>query len=176
SMVGLGNGLVDPEGQGADGLDFLENLSFTNFSPSIACLLGDEKADGQFRSYARPNLTRNIGQGVFHLDTAFTDVTGARVQQFNLSPQPASEGAHEGATDEQNADFIEVAIPYEALGGIQPGDRIKVGAVVGGAVLNTSSQSRDLDRGFLGLSLHGSGMGPVLLEGLTVQLSDFVDR
>jgi Calcineurin-like phosphoesterase/Purple acid Phosphatase, N-terminal domain len=173
SMLGLGNGLVDPAGQGVDGLDFLHNLSFTNFSPSVACLLGDERADGQFRSFARPGLPRNIGQGVFRLDSSFTDVIGARLQQFNLSPQPVSEGTHEGAAAEQNADFIEVAIPYTALGGIHPGDLIHIGAVVGGAILETNAQARDLDRGFLGAALHGSGTGQVLLEGLTVQLADY---
>lgn len=173
SMNGLGNGLVDPTGQGADGLDFLHNLSFTNFAPSVACLLGDEKADGQFRSFARPSLARNIGQGVFRLGANLTDVTGARVQQFNLSPQPVSEGAHQGAGAEQNADFIELAIPYAALGGLHPGDGIKIGAVVGGAMLNTNSQTRELDRGFLGMALHGSGTNLTKLEGLTVQLADY---
>lgn len=173
SMNGLGNGLVDPAGQGVDGLDFLENLSFTNFTPSVACLLGDEKADGQFRSFTRPNLVRDIGQGVFRLDGAFTDVIGTRVQQFNLSPQPAVEGAHQGASAEQNADFIELAIPYTALGGLRPGDWIKIAAVVGGAVLNTSTQVRELDHGFLGMNLHGSGTNLVLLEGLAVQLADY---
>jgi hypothetical protein len=110
---------------------------------------------------------------VFRLDTNFADVTGTRVQQFNRSPQPASEGDHQGAAAEQNANFIEVAIPYTALGGIQPGDRIKIGAVVGGTILNTNGQTRDLDRGFLGVALHGSGAGPVLLEGFVSQLADY---
>ena len=173
SMLGLGNGLVDPAVQGADGLDFLHNLSFTNFSPAVACLLGDEKADGQFRSYARPNLARNVGQGAFLLDATLSDLAGARVQQFNLSPQPASEGAHQGAASDQNADFMEVAIPFSGLGGIRPGDRIKIGAVVGGAALNANLQSRDLDRGFLGTKLHGSGTNQVALEGIVVQLADY---
>jgi hypothetical protein len=173
TMAGLGNGFIDPSGQGVDGLDFLGNLSFTNFSPAIACLLGDEFADGQFRSFTRPGLARNIGQGVFRLDSQFSNVAGVRVQQFNLSPQPSSEGEHQGATSEQNADFMEVAIPYSSLGGILPGDRLKIGAVVGDATLNTNTQTRELDRGFLGVALHGSGTNAVLLEGLTVQLADY---
>ena len=32
NFAGLGNGVIDPDGQGADGLDFLRNLSFTNFT------------------------------------------------------------------------------------------------------------------------------------------------
>src|SRR2546422_334823 len=47
----------------------------------------------------------NIGQGVFRLDAEISDVPGARLQQFNRSPQ------NEAAPGEQNADFIELAIP-----------------------------------------------------------------
>src|SRR5205814_4541958 len=53
NLLGLGNGRIDPRGQGVDGLDFLENLSFTNFAPSICCILGDEFADGQYRDFKR---------------------------------------------------------------------------------------------------------------------------
>src|ERR1044071_4486376 len=121
-----GNGVIDPEGQGADGLDMLANLSFTNFAPGIGCILGDEWGDNQYRYFARPNLSLNIGQGVFRLDGDLGDVLGARLQQFNRSPQ---KGAVAG---EQNADFIKISIPFDQLGGLQPGDSIRIGAVAGG--------------------------------------------
>ena len=38
NLIGLGNGIIDPWRQGVDGLDFLENVAFTNFTPSIGCL------------------------------------------------------------------------------------------------------------------------------------------
>ena len=172
ALAGLGNGRVDPRGEGADGLDFLKNLSFTNFSPSVACLLGDEMADGQYRSFARPGLGLNIGQGVFHLDKTFSDVPGTRLQQFNRSPQTYSVPLHaNGADAEQNADFIEVAIPFSALGGVRPGDVVKVGAVVGGGGVNLQTRRRQLDSGFLGAALTGQGMGPVVLEGVSVRLA-----
>lgn len=172
SLAGLGNGLVDPDGQGADGLDFLENLSFTNFAPALGCVLGDEFADGQFRSFQRPALSLNTGQGVFRLDASFSDVPGARVQQFDSSPQ-VSDPAHQGVPLEQNADFIEVAIPLAALGPPHRGDVLKLGAVVGGPGVDTNvtAQTRQLDAGFLGVALHGSGQGPVALEGVRVQLA-----
>jgi hypothetical protein len=113
-MAGLGNGTLDPEGQGADGLDCLENLSFTNFTPAIGCILGDEYGDGQFRSFLRTNvsagfpqgisnLALNIGQGVFRLNAGLRDVPGALVQQFNRSPQ--TNGAGMPYNFEQNADI-----------------------------------------------------------------------
>jgi hypothetical protein len=166
NLVGLGNGIIDPMGQGADGLDCLENLQFDNFAPSIACVLGDEFADGQFRSFLRPGAVLNSGQGVFHLDMNLTDVPGAQVQQFNRSPQVA------GEVGEQNANFIEVAIPLSELGGLQPGDVIQLGAVVGGAAFDPARQSRALDTSYLGTSLSGSGQAAVILGGVSVRMAD----
>ncbi len=187
TMAGLGNGVVDPLGEGADGLDFLENLGFTHFTPAVACILGDEFGDGQFRSFTRANhvttyingvlsdtvrtnLALNIGQGVFRLDAGFSDVPGVKVRQFNRSPQSGP------VPGEQNANFIEVAIPLAELGLVH-GDRIKLGGVVGGALFSTdpNAQTRLLDRSFLGVSLVGSGQGPFLLDGVEVQLGPDLD-
>jgi hypothetical protein len=167
NMTGIGNGIIDPDGQGADGLDFLQNLSFTNFAPGVGCILGDEYGDYQYRFFSRPNLALNIGQGVFRLDTEINEVPGARLQQFNRSPQS---GAVPG---EQNADFMKIAIPLVELGGLLPGDTIRIGAVVGGPDFNPDfdAQTRQLDFGFLGNSLSGAGQGPVVLEGVSVQLA-----
>jgi len=167
NMVGIGNGRVDPDDEGADGLDFLENLSFTNFAPSIGCILGDEFGDYQFRYFQRNGLALNIGQGVFRLNATIDDVAGARLQQFNRSPQAG------GVSGEENADFIEVAIPFVELGGLQPGDMVKLGAVVGGRGFDTNfdAQTRELDSSFLGTALTGSGQNPVILEGLSVRLA-----
>lgn len=167
NLLAVGNGLVDPEGQGADGLDFLANLSFTNFAPAIGCILGDDNGNGQFRSFARTNLELNIGQGVFWLNSDLPDVEDVRLQQFSLAPAGCR------APDDHNAEFIQVAIPLTALGGLQPGDTIKLGAVVAGNRCDTNffKQTRQLDTGFLGYSLAGSGQAPVLLEGLEVQLA-----
>ena len=167
SMAGIGNGRLDPDGEGADGLDYLENLSFNNFTPAVGCILGDEFADSPYRNFVRPNLALNVGQGVFQLTRDLSDLPGARFQQFNRSPQ---RGAVPG---EQNADFIELAVPLDQLGGLLPGDIIKVGAVVGGPGFDPSvdRQTRELDSSFLGNSLSGSGQGPVVLEGLSVRLA-----
>ena len=169
-LNGLGNGLVDPDGEGADGLDFLENLSFTNFAPAIGCVLGDEFGDAELRSFSRPGLF-NTGQGIFRLAPGLTNIPGIRLQQFNRSPQAAP------VPGEQNADFIEMAIPLSELGGLRGGDLLRVGAVVGGAGVDTNAanQFRDLDSSFIGNSLRGSGFSNVVLEGVQIQLADDPD-
>jgi hypothetical protein len=166
NLAGLGNGMLDPLGQGADGLDFLKNLSFTNFTPGIGALLGDEYGDGQYRSFNRPALPIDIGQGIYYLDATFTDVPGARLQQFNRSPQRSP------VTHEQNADFIALAIPFSSLGGMQLGDHIRIGAVVGGSLMDTNpaSQYRQLDRSFAGLAWHQTGLYAAQLEGFELAL------
>lgn len=185
TMAGLGNGVVDPTDQGVDGLDFLESLSFRRFRPAVGCVLGDEFADGQFRSFSRTNvvgsvagtplvttnLALNIGQGVFRLDAGFSDFPGARLGQFNRSPQL------EPVPGEQNADFIVVSLPLNELG-LRGGEIIRLGAVVGGAEFTTDilAQARFLDRSFVGAHLEGSGLGPVVLEGLEIQIGPDLDR
>ncbi len=171
TMAGLGNGQADPQGEGADGLDFLENLAFTNFTPGIACLLGDEWADTQSRSFVRPGLALDIGQGVFRLEAGLGDVAGVRLQQFNQPAQVLDAVLNEGATWEQNADFIEVAIPYEALGGLQPGETIRVGAVVGMGGFSLEAGTRELDTGYLGDAFVDAGSGVKVLEGVQVKLA-----
>lgn len=169
-LVGLGNGIVDPNGQGADGLDFLHNLAFSNFTPLVACVLGDERADGQYRGFARGGLPIAVGQGVFRLDAEFSDVPGARVQQFNR-PAQAPDAANESASREANADFMVVAIPLSELNPLQPGDIVKVGAVVGKPGVDLDQQTRELDTGFVGCSLAGDGAGMTVLEGVAFQLA-----
>src|ERR1035441_198429 len=74
----------------------------------------------------------SFGQGVFRLDAGFTAVGGVRLQQFNRSPQSYSTFTNLRVTNtysDGNADFMEVAIPLEQLGGLRPGDTIKIAAV-----------------------------------------------
>ena len=170
NLIGLGSSPAFTV-EGVKGLDFLENLTFTNFNPCVAVLLGDEYADANDRMFSRPNLgLTNLGQGVFRLDTSFTDVPGTRLQQFNRSPQ-VLEPPFQLFYREQNANFIKVAIPFDQLGGLRPGDIIKIAAVVGGPDFDTNQQTRQLDTRFLGSSLSGSGQSNVVLGAVSVRLA-----
>jgi hypothetical protein len=165
SMRGVGNGIIDPAGQGADGLDCLENLSFSGFWPSIGCILGDEFGDRTTNSFTRTNLALNIGQGVFRLNAALTPVATARLQQFNRSPESSP------VPNDNNADFIVVSIPFSELAGLQPGDVVRLAAVVAGPDFDPVSQTRQLDTAALGVSLSGSGKEHVVLGALRVRLA-----
>ena len=190
SLKGLGNGILQlpPNSEGAEGLDFLENLIFKNFSPSVAAILGDEKSDTQSRNFARPGIRIRIsegappnntsrlapfplGQGVFLLDKKFRDLAGARFQQFNRSPQKFSQ------PEETDASFIELAIPFSSLGNIQPGEEIKLGAVVGTGGINTQPdlQFRQLDTTYLGKSFKSQEGSLYQLEGIKVKLAENPD-
>lgn len=162
SMSGLGNGVVDPAGEGADGLDFLQNLSFTNFNPNIACILGDEFADYIFRSYVRTGMNQNIGQGAFFLERGLPEVFGARLQQFNRSPQLSA------FAGEQNADLIEVALPLSVIG-LNAGETIKVAVVVGRGPFDPATKTRQIDNGAIARALH-QFRGVTLVEGVELTL------
>src|SRR5207248_9998583 len=143
-----------------------ENVAFTNFTPAIGCLLGDEFADGQYRDFRRLGARFNTGQGVFHLDRSFSNVSGIRLQQFNRSPQV------DVGRDESNADFIQLAIPFKALGNIRPGDVVKLAAIVAAAGdVRTDTQTEAIDSSALATFLSGSGHDKIVVGGLRVRLA-----
>jgi len=175
SLDGLGNGVIDPEGEGADGLDFMGNLAFTNFSPAVGLILGDEFGDYLYRSFVRPPFIIvptntpppiNTGQGAFYLSGALPEVPGQHLAQFNRSPQDLP------VSYEQNADLIEVSIPYASLGGLKPGDLIRVGAIVALKGIDPSPliETRQLDLGGLGFQIV-SNASRILLEGIPIRLA-----
>jgi hypothetical protein len=165
TMAGVGNGLIDPAGEGADALDCLENLSFSNFAPVVGCIVGDEFADATTNSFTRPGAVLNGGQGVFRLGTKLAQFAGVRMQQFNRSPEVGA------VANDSSADFIEISIPFRELGDVQPGDIIKVAAVAAGPDFNPTAQRRQLDMAALGVSLTGSGTNQVVLGAVRLRLA-----
>jgi len=98
------------------------------------------------------------------LDATLSPIA-ARMQQFNRSPETTP------VANDSNADFIEVSIPFGALGGVGPGDVIKVGAVVAGPGFDAAAQTRQLDTTVLGTSLDGAGQEAVVLAAVRVRLA-----
>lgn len=166
-LAALGNGVIDNEdGQGANGLDMLTKLSFRNFHPSVGCLLGDERVDGNNRSYQRLYMRWPVGQGIFHLDQTFTAVPRALLQQFSRSPQTVAPQLFDS-----NADFIELAIPLYELGNPQlSSHQIKLGAVV---ISDPASGEMipEMDTAFAGAALDAGANGIFTLEPITIRLA-----
>lgn len=171
-MAGVGNGSMDPAGEGADGLDCLENLEFSDFEPAIGCVLGDEFADGTVASFKRAKMGFAAGQGVFYLKPGLPAVPDARLQQYNRSPQTNVVSIFfNGASLESNADHIELAIPLVALGDLLPGDTIRVAAVVGKGGFDGITMTRALDSAALADRLDFWPSGIVSLGCVKVRLS-----
>ncbi len=146
-------------------LQTLDGLVFTNFSPSIGIVLGDEFGDGGFATFTRAGCSNNTGQGAFYLTERFPLVPGQRLTQFNHSPQDGP------VTYEQNADFMQLALPFAALN-LQPGDRVKVAAIVG--LKSEGSRRRKLDSG-IGYSMR-EAEGTNYLEAIEIQLEPSHDQ
>lgn len=165
SLKGLGNGVVDPAKEGADALDFLENVTFDGFRPSMAIVLGDERADQTDQAFKRSGGSFAGGQGAFQLNRSLTTVPGVQVQQFNRAPEEATPGY------EHNASFIQVSIPFASFGpGIGPGTRMKIGALVAGPDADAVHQTRPVDSAVLGNRLDPvpGQPGQVVLQGVEV--------
>lgn len=171
TLEGLGDGVINPLAEGVDGLDCLENLDFQGFRPDVALVLGDERADGTLRSYRRPRLDLDTGQGAFRLVPGLPSIPGVKIQQYNRSPQTNTVPVWmNGASEEQNADYIEVGIPLSELGTLKPGGEFKLGALVGLRGFDQSQQTRVLDSTVLGMGLASSGLRSVL-SPITIRLS-----
>ncbi len=166
-LAPLGNNQpdLDGAGEGVDALDLLGKLEFKDFRPSLACLLGDEHADGNFRNFRRPGMRWSAGQGVFRLDAGFSTVAGARIQQFNRTPQGIPT-----QFPEANADMIEVAIPLAALGRPSAPGLIRVGAVAL-ADLGSGPMEPMVDTAFAGRSLEPGTDGRMVLEPMAIALA-----
>ena len=169
SMQSIGNGLVDPHGEGVDGLDFLENLAFTNFTPSVAAILGDEYGDAPSRSSRRHGMELHTGNGAYFLRGGLPIVPGQQVQQFHRSPQDLPQHG------EENASLIELAIPINQLEGFDPHGSIKVAAVVALTNINAQAQTRELDTGAIAWRFERLE-GLEFLEGVELALASAEDH
>ena len=171
-MGTIGNWVLDPDGEGADGLDTLKNIVFSGFAPSVGCILGDEFGDRTTNSFVRSGLAFNTGQGVFRLGSTITPLPGTRLQQYNRSPQTnAAPLSSAGVDKESNADFIEIAIPFRSLGGLLPGDIVKLAMVVAQGEPDPATMTRALDTTLLGSGMTPLADGRIQIAPITVRLA-----
>ncbi len=171
ALAHLGDGSPDPTHEGVEALDALEQLSFSDFAPSLACVLGNEFGDTSARSFPLLEADLNPGQGAFWLTTGFPEVPGYTIQQFNESPQITPD------LTESRADFITLTIPRRLMGTFTNGSTLKVGAIAGhfGASLTTNEFITLADTGFLGSNLTKHPDGSLTLASITIPLPEDSD-
>jgi hypothetical protein len=87
------------------------------------------------------------------------------MQQFHRSPQMGL------TSDDDSADLIEVAIPLSELGGLLPGEEIRIAALAGGASMNEAAQRRFIDSSGLATTQSGHGLEQVCISGVRVRLA-----
>ena len=159
----------------------LETLDWT---PSLVGVFGDERADQSSwegaASLASNNPTqaspRPAGpQGLFLTGPQWVPVAGARLQQYNLSPQITPAGKLGTHLMEQNAQYVEAAIPWESLPGIGPGATLKVALISGHQPSQDPSIPWSLDSSQLGMRPMMSPEGHWQLVGLDLVLPEGPD-
>lgn len=109
----VGGGGSDPAAGQPPSL--LDGFLFDHWSPAVMGVLGDEFGDGMSQGFHRSGAAQETWQGVFSIHQDFSPVDMARVQQYNSNPQASPANLVNTHLSEQNADYIEMAIPIDAL-------------------------------------------------------------
>lgn len=124
-FLGVGGvpGLLDPSATAPHPLSALRIRFQAGFASAVA-LLGDEFGDGNLPDLIRPGARLPLGQGVYRLDEGLPPVPGARLRQFNQSPEGI------GDPQEQNANFARITLPWQSLAGLLPGGTLRLAVVV----------------------------------------------
>ncbi|MGE3311931.1 MAG: metallophosphoesterase [Limisphaerales bacterium] len=150
------------------------NLGFEGFQPAWVAMLGDEFADETLPGFRRRGDPVALGQGVFRMDAAMTASFGARVAQFNRSPEATP------VPWEENADFMVIELSRREIGAERVGSTIQLGAVVVSPVTDGSGAGArlEMDSAYLGGGLEKGPGGVWRLEPIDFSLAEAsaVDR
>ena len=153
---------------------FLEGIRFDHWAPSVMGILGDEFGDGNSLDFHRSGADQVTWQGVFSIHQDVQPIESARIQQYNLSPQTSpldSVGTH---LAEQNADYIELAIPMEALSLTGQQSTVRLAVLSGVQPSMESGEPWVVDTSSIGNVLV-DGNGLITITGIQVDLSDGPD-
>ena len=106
-------------------------IELSSWTPSMVAVLGDELPITPPWSGLALGLGPTGPQGIFQAGSTWTPVPGSRIQQFDLNPQVTPTSMANTHLKEQDANFVEIAIPWEALPGIFPGSTMWVAVISG---------------------------------------------
>lgn len=115
----------------SQGPALLDEFRFDRWRPFVLGVLGDELGDGNSQDFHRSGAEQVTWQGVFSIHQDFSSLDRARIQQYNSNPQSNDADFVGTHLLEQNADYIELAVPIDALSLGQDPKMVHVAAVSG---------------------------------------------
>ena len=152
-------------------LVFLQGLEFEAWTPQLIGVLGDEYADATLGAFDRSAIGKPGPQGLFHAGESLEPVTGVRIQQYNMSPQTLNLSLSNTHLTEQNADFIEVAIPLKSIPDLTVNDSFRLGVISGRQPISEQETPWSFDRSLIGGRLPEVDQDVVFFQGVSVQLA-----
>ncbi|MBT3595129.1 MAG: hypothetical protein HN505_04075 [Verrucomicrobia bacterium] len=156
---------------GAAGLAFLDHLEFEDWQPQLIGVLGDEFADWTFPSFDRSRSGSMGPQGVFHAGETLTPVQGARIQQYNLSPQAYTPSLKNTHLSEQNANFVEIAIPWESVPAWNPNEPLRLSVISGRQPSSDRGAFWSFDHSLIGGRPSESDPNRFILPGVLLEMA-----
>ena len=156
---------------GATGLAFLDHLEFEDWQPQLIGVLGDEFADGTYPAFDRSRSGFMGPQGVFHAGETLTPVQGARIQQYNLSPQAYTPSLKNTHLSEQNANFVEIAIPWESVPAWNPNEPLRLSVLSGRQPSSDRGAFWSFDHSLIGGRHSQSDPNRIILPGLVLEMA-----
>ncbi len=156
-------------------LAFLDHLEFEDWQPQLIGVLGDEFADGTYPSFDRSRRGSLGPQGVFHAGETLTPVQGARIQQYNLSPQAYTPSLKNTHLSEQNANFVEIAIPWESVPAWNPNEPLRLSVLSGRQPSSDRGVLWSFDHSLIGGRLSESDPNRINLQGVLVEMAKGAD-
>ena len=162
--------LGSPEVDTAPGLwsPWQTSIELSSWTPFMVAVLGDEFADHSTLEWTRSGIGPTGPQGIFQTGSSWTPVPGSRIQQFDLNPQVTPTSMANTHLKEQDANFVEIAIPWEALPGIFPGSTIRVAVISGQQPSSDRSIPWLLDRSHIGMEKVGDSNAHWRMVGVEV--------
>ncbi len=158
-----------------DELSFLKDLHFENWKPQLIGVLGDEYADSTQSIFDRSSSGLLGPQGLFFAGGDLQPVTGARLQQYNISPQLLDPHLSNTHLTEQNANFIEMAIPLGSISGIELNGSLKLSVITGRQPMSDLSRPWSFDNSLIGGTVRNQDSDGLVLQGVSIQLSSGPD-
>jgi hypothetical protein len=141
------------------------------WTPALFGILGDEFADATHLAFHRSGNNNHGPQGLFLTGNAWIAMPNGRIQQYNRNPQLDAPAQLNTPFKEQNADYIELAMPFSELPGMKAGDRIYLAVITGKQPSLNKDTTWTVDSSHIGTLLISPDQNETSIRGITVDLA-----